>query len=73
MIVYKNIMEKLKEAGYSSYRLMKEGLISQASLTSLRNGKSVTLNTIDTICALAHCQPGDILEYVETEESPASE
>lgn len=76
MIVYKNILERLRDAGYSTYTLMKQGLIAQATLTNIRNGKSINMRTVDTICELLNCQPGDILEYVpnpKTQEEPATE
>lgn len=65
MIVYKDIIEKLKVAGYSTYRIRKEKLLQEASLTAIRNGKPIHLTTVDTICRLLQCQPGDILEYKE--------
>ena len=52
MIVYHDPMGKLKEAGYSSYRILKEGLIPQSTTTKLRAGKPVSLETIDKICQL---------------------
>ena len=76
MIVYKNILEKLKAAGYSSYTLMKRGLIAQKTLTHIRAGKPINTKTLDTICELLDCQPGEVLEYVpnqKIEEEPASE
>ena len=74
MIVYRNIIERLKEAGYSTYALMKKGLIGQATLTNIRKGKPISTTTLDVICELLDCQPGDILEYVKkTEDEPASE
>lgn len=70
MIVYKNILEKLKENGYSSYALYQKKLLSQKTLTAIRNNKPINTTTIDVICRLAKCQPGDILMYKEdpTEE-----
>lgn len=76
MIIYKDIIEKLRDAGYSTYTLMKQGLIGQATLTNIRNGKSINMKTLDVICELLNCQPGEVLEYVpnqKTEEEPASE
>ena len=76
MIVYKDILGRLKNAGYSSYALMKKGLIGQATLTSIRNGKPINTATLDVICELLDCQPGDVLEFIpnsKTEEEPASE
>lgn len=67
MIVYKNIMGKLKTAGFTTYTLMRNGLISQGALTKIRRNEPVSLGTIDTICKLTKLQPGDLLEYVEDE------
>lgn len=76
LIVYKNILEKLKEAGYSTYTLSKQGLMGQATLTNIRKGKPINTATLDVICELLNCQPGDVLEFVpnqKTEEEPATE
>lgn len=67
MIVYKNVLEKLKAAGYSTYALCKNGLISQGVLTKIRHNEPINLSTIDTICRLTKLQPGDLIEYVEDE------
>lgn len=44
--------------------------ITLANLSILKNNKAkaVRLSTLDAICKALHCQPGDILEYVEDEE-----
>ncbi len=46
--------------------------ITLANLSILKNNKAkaVRLTTLDAICKALNCQPGDILEYVEDEESP---
>lgn len=64
MIVFGPIMGMLSEHGYSSYRLRKEKLIPEGTLSRLRNGDPINTTTIDTICRLCDCQPGDILTYV---------
>ena len=50
--------------------LAKEVDITLANLSILKNNKAkaVRLSTLDAICKALQCQPGDILEYVETEE-----
>lgn len=76
MLIYKNILEKLKANGYSSYTLMKHGLLSQSTLTCIRQGKPISTASLDVICQLLDCQPGEVLEYVpniKAEEEPASE
>jgi len=41
--------------------------ITMANLSILKTGKAkaVRLETLDAICRILNCQPGDILEYVE--------
>lgn len=43
--------------------------ITMANLSILKNGKAkaVRLATLDSICRVLGCQPGDILEYTEEE------
>jgi len=67
VIVYKDILGKLLEAGYTTYRVRKEKLLPESTMQKLRSGGTVTTETIDTLCRLLHCQPGDLMEYVEDE------
>ena len=60
-----DILTALKNAGYNTNRIRKQKLIGEASLTNLRKGEYVSLATIDVICKILHCQPGDILEWVD--------
>ncbi|HZX59478.1 MAG TPA: helix-turn-helix transcriptional regulator [Mucilaginibacter sp.] len=41
--------------------------ITMANLSILKTGKAkaIRLETLDAICKVLNCQPGDILEYVE--------
>lgn len=69
MFKYKiNVIEELKEAGYSSFRIAKEKLIGHAAMTKIRNGEVVGIKTLETICRLLDMQPGNIIKYVEDEE-----
>ncbi len=63
MIVYDDILPRLSRMGWSTYRLAKEHILSPATIDRIRNGQPVNLTTIDTICRLLDCQPGDILNY----------
>jgi putative transcriptional regulator len=67
MIIYKDVLGKLIAAGYTTYRIRKEKLIPESTMQKLRSGGSVTTETIDTLCRLLHCQPGDLMEYAENE------
>lgn len=64
-IVYKmDILQSLREAGYSTYKIRKENLLAQSTLQKLRNGEPISWENIEAICRLLNCQPGDIIEYV---------
>lgn len=60
-----NIMEALKEAGYSSTRLRREGLLGESYMTQIRHGEMVSWKAVETICKLLQKQVGDLIEYVE--------
>lgn len=69
MLKYKfDVLEALKDAGYSTYRIRKENLLGQATVQQLREGKVVGINAIDQICRLLDMQPGNIIKYVPDEE-----
>ena len=66
-----DVMAALKERGYSSTRIREEKLIGQSYLQQLRHGELVSWKTLDTICKLLDCQPGDIVEYVSDDAGAA--
>ena len=69
MISYRfDMLEKLKSAGFSTYKLRKDKLMGEATIQQLRTGQLVSWATIDTICRLLDCQPGDILQYIKEPE-----
>lgn len=58
-----DVLAALKEAGYSTTRIREEKLIGQSYLQQLRHGELVSWKTIETLCRLLNCQPGDIVEF----------
>ncbi len=69
MLRYKiDILESLKEKGFSSYKIRKDKLIGESQLQKIRTGEIASKDTLNTICKLLNCQPGDILEYIEDVE-----
>lgn len=62
-IKYKvDVLAKLKDAGYSTYRLRNDKILGEATIQKLRKSEPVSWENISTICALLNCQIGDILE-----------
>ena len=60
-----DVMAELKRKGYTSTKIREYKLIGQSYLQQLRHGELVSWKTLDTICALLECQPGDLIEYTE--------
>ncbi|MDE6900873.1 MAG: helix-turn-helix transcriptional regulator [Oscillospiraceae bacterium] len=71
MFRYKvDIISRLKEAGYSTYRLQKEKLLATTTLVKLRNGNTtITLESLNAICDMLECQPGELIEWYRDEFS----
>lgn len=63
-----DILKELSSKGYTSPRIRKEKILSQATLQNIRQGKGITTDTINTICIILRCQPSDIIEIVPTDE-----
>ena len=69
MFSYKiDVLKALSERGYTSTRMRKEKIMSEATMQNLRKGKGITTDTITTICIILRCQPSDILEIEPTDE-----
>lgn len=66
VLVYKiDVLETLKEAGYSTTRLRKDKLLNESAIQYIREGKPVGAKALDNICMLLDMQPGNIIKYVE--------
>ena len=65
-ITYKiNVLEALKSAGYSTYKIRKEKIFSESTLQCFRDGEPVSWAIISRVCELLQCDVGDILMNVE--------
>ena len=73
MIVYHNILGKLASCGWPTTKLQKERMISNGTIIQIRAGRAITTTTIDTICRLCSCQPGDLISYVPDQEKERQE
>ena len=60
-----NVLDALKDAGYTTYKIQKDKILSQGTVQKLRNNEGIGWDNIEKICKLLGCQPGDILEYID--------
>lgn len=63
MISYEPLFETMKKKHISSYELEKRGF-SRSTYYVMKYGKSVTVNTINQLCAILDCEVSDIMKYV---------
>ena len=67
-----NVVDRLRAAGYTSYRIRQEHIFGERVLQKFRMGKELpSWNELNTLCDLLQCQPWDLIEYVpdNTEET----
>ena len=66
------ILERLKQNGHSTYQLRYDketkNRIGQAQIQVIREGKTISMATLDTLCRLLECQPNEIIEHVPDPE-----
>ncbi|MDR6299576.1 helix-turn-helix domain-containing protein [Mesonia maritima] len=65
MSIYINLDKVMEEREMKSHELAEKIGITRANLSILKTGKAkaVRFSTLEAICEVLDCQPGDILEY----------
>ncbi len=67
-LIYKiDVIQMLKERGFSTYKLRQEKLLSESTLQKLRNRQAISWENLETLCMLLDCQPSDLIEFVKEE------
>ena len=54
----------MKKNHVSYYKLANEGIDAQ-TLQRIRHDSPVTTETLGKLCAILHCQPGDLIDYID--------
>ncbi len=73
IVINLDVMMAMRKKGLTE--LAGEIDITLANLSILKNNKAkaIRLSTLNEICKVLDCQPGDILQYVEDEDEEVSE
>ena len=65
-LIYKiDVLQALKDKGFSSYKLRQEKILSESTLQKLRKQQPVSWENLETLCMLLDSQPSDLIEYVK--------
>ena len=69
MSIIVNVDVMMARRKMSSQELAERIGITQANLSILKTGKAkaIRFSTLEAICKALDCQPGDVLEYQDTE------
>ena len=70
MAIVVNIDVMMARRKMSLNELSEKVDITPANLSILKNGKAkaIRFSTLEAICRVLNCQPGDILEYVPSDD-----
>ncbi|ELC8442800.1 helix-turn-helix transcriptional regulator [Clostridium perfringens] len=70
MPILVNLDVMMAKRKISSTELSEKMGITMANLSILKNNKAkaVRFSTLNSLCEILKCQPGDILEYVEEDD-----
>ena len=67
MIKYYKLFDVLNRREMSKEDLRLLIGVSSATMAKLSKHQYISMEVIDKICAVLHCQPGDILEYSDNQ------
>lgn len=68
---YNRLWKLLIDKGMKKSDLRKEAGISSSSLAKLGKGENVTTDVLLRICGALKCDVGDIMEFIDDEDSDA--
>lgn len=73
IVINLDVMMAKRKIGLAELALRMD--LTQANLSILKNGKgrAIRFSTLNRLCKVLNCQPGDILEYVEGDENDGDE
>ena len=64
MISYDKLWKIMIKKKATTYTLRKDDKISSSTIRRLKNGESVSLNTIDTLCNILECDICDVISFI---------
>lgn len=62
-----DILKELSKRGYTSTRMRREKILSEGTMQHIREGKGISVDTLNTICLILRLEPSDIIEIEPTD------
>ena len=67
-VSYAKLFDLMNQQGIKKVDLRKTYKINPKTVDSLVNNRSVTVDTIMQLCEILGCQPGDLMEYIQSKD-----
>lgn len=67
-ISFRPMREFMEENDISYYYLGNEGIDAQ-TLQRIRHDRPINTTTLDNLCRILNCQPGQLIEYIPEKDS----
>lgn len=64
MISYEPLWETMKQKNITTYALIHKHGFDSHTLNDLRHNKSVTANTLETLCKILDCTANDVIKFI---------
>ncbi len=68
IIDYSPLWDTMRRRGVSQYQLLQNG-IDNKTLDSLKKNKNITMLTLEKLCAIIGCEPGDVVRFTDQSRS----
>lgn len=68
MISYEPLWTTMKQKKATTYTLQVKGGIGSSTVRRLKDGESVSTNTLDALCKVLDCDLLDVVQYLREEE-----
>ena len=71
MPIQLNLQELMVREKISGMQLARKTKMTNANLSQIKNGRSklIRFSTLAVLCRNLHCQPGDLLQYIDDDIS----
>jgi hypothetical protein len=68
VILFNKLFTLIEARGHAPTYWLRQNGVHPAVVNKMRKNEQVNTGTLNQICALLDCQPGDIMEYVNDEK-----
>ena len=69
-----DVLQELKKAGYSTYRIREDKILAEGTMQKIRTGSTeISVESLGILCNILRCQPGDILEWLPEEQGASAQ